>query len=250
MKLSIITVTLNNRATVDATIRSVLSQSYQELEYLIIDGGSTDGTLDSINSYRNRISCLISETDQGIYDAMNKGIRSATGDIVGILNADDVYAGEDTLQRVADCFQEEGIEAVYGDLAYVQQDEPERVTRLWKAGRYSRYKLYHGWMPPHPTFFVRRCSYMNYGSYRIDMGTSADYELMLRYLLCHRIVPVYLPGVMVKMQVGGASNSSLTCRLKAHLMDWKAWRVNGRLPLPWTLPMKPAHKLLQWIVRG
>jgi glycosyltransferase len=249
-KISVITVSLNNFSTINATISSVLSQNYPNVEYIIIDGGSTDGTREVIESYRHQIEHIVSEADQGMYDAMNKGVSLATGDVVGILNADDVYAGNDILQRVADCFQQEAVEAVYGDLAYVRQDDPERVTRFWKAGAYTPYTLYYGWMPPHPTFFVRRRCYLEYSGYRTDLGTSADYELMLRFLLCHRVVPVYLPGLMVKMRTGGASNSTLAYRIQAHLMDWRAWRVNGLQPRPWTLLLKPLRKVTQWFARN
>lgn len=250
MKISIITVTLNSQQTIGNTIRSVISQSYPAIEYLIIDGGSTDGTLEIINAHRQQITCLISETDQGIYDAMNKGVCRATGDVIGILNADDIYADNLVLQRVADCFQQTTAEACYGDLAYVSPENPAKVIRFWKAGGYTRYRMYCGWMPPHPTFFVRSRCYKRYGYYRTDIGSSADYELMLRFLLCQKITASYIPHLLVRMRGGGVSNRSLVCRLRAHIMDWKAWAVNGLVPFPWTLPMKPIRKCLQWILRN
>lgn len=246
MKISIITVCLNNRATIGDTLNSVLSQSCKELEYIIVDGGSDDGTLAVLAEYGNRITRTISEPDHGMYDAMNKGIAVASGDVIGILNADDVYVDSDVLVRVADIFKNAENDACYADLVYV--DAAGRTVRSWKAGEYLRRKMYAGWMPPHPTFFVRRSCYEQHGGYRTDMGTSADYELMLRYLLCHSVTPAYLPEVLVRMRIGGSSNCSIVHRLKAHMMDWRAWRVNGLWPYPWTIPLKPLRKLGQWVV--
>lgn len=250
MKVSIITVCLNNRTTIRATLDSVLSQSHSDLEYLIIDGGSHDGTLEIIEQYRQHSIKVISEPDTGIYDAMNKGIALATGEIVGILNADDIYADSTVLGRVADAFHNPVVDACYGDLVYIDSQDSSRIRRFWKSGPYQQHKLYYGWMPPHPTFFVRRTCYTNYGTYRTDLGTSADYELMVRYLLCHKLKPAYVPEVLVKMRIGGASNASFGNRLNAHLMDWRAWHVNGLRPLPWTLILKPLRKITQWIVRS
>jgi glycosyltransferase len=246
MKLTVITVSLNNQDTIAATARSVLEQRYPDIEYLVIDGGSQDGTLAELEPYRHRIASVLSEPDQGLYDAMNKGLARATGDIIGFLHADDHYADSDVLQKVADTFCDAAVGACYGDLVYVDAHDPLQVTRYWRAGRGSRCKLYHGWMPPHPTFFVRRQYYRQYGGYRLDLGTSADYELMLRYLLCHQVQAAYLPHILIRMRTGGTSNSSISNRLRAHCMDWKAWRVNGLMPYPWTVPCKPLRKLGQW----
>ncbi|MDD2500273.1 MAG: glycosyltransferase family 2 protein [Geobacter sp.] len=248
MKVSIITVCLNNRTTIKDTIDSVISQTHKDLEYLIIDGGSNDGTLDIIEQYRQQLTKVINGPDGGIYDAMNKGIALATGEVIGLLNADDTYASADVIADVAGRLTDTGADACYGDLVYV--DSSGRTVRNWKADAYLRHSMYAGWMPPHPTFFVRRSCYERYGGYRTDLGTSADYELMLRYLLRHSITPVYLPEVLVRMRIGGSSNSSIVHRLKAHLMDWRAWRVNGLYPYPWTVPLKPLRKLGQWVVRN
>lgn len=249
LSLTIITVTLNNRDSVGATICSVLSQSYGAVEYILIDGGSTDGTLEILDSYRDKVTTIISEPDNGIYDAMNKGLRLASGDVIGILNADDIYATNDMLARVASIFETSGVDACYGDLAYISAQDTDHFVRFWKAGDYTRRKLYYGWMPPHPTFFVRKSCYTDFGVYRTDMGSAADYELMLRYLLCHNINMVYIPDVLVKMRTGGTSNASLFNRLNAHLMDWRAWYINGLQPYPWTLPLKPLRKLHQWFAK-
>jgi glycosyltransferase len=249
VRLTVITVTLNNSDSIEETINSVLSQSYRNIEYIIIDGGSADGTLDILERYKDRIAVIVSGSDNGMYDAMNKGIALAGGDVVGILHADDIYAADDVLAQVAAIFQSDDTDACYGDLIYTHKQDTSRITRFWKAGAYSRSKLYAGWMPPHPTFFARRRCYTDYGVYRSDMGTSADYELMLRLLLRCHVTPVYLPRVLVKMRSGGASNASLCCRLLAHLGDWQAWLLNGLCPLPWTVPLKPLRKLPQWFAK-
>ncbi len=228
----------------------MLNQTYQDKEYLIVDGGSRDGTIDCIAPYRERLASLTSEPDKGIYDAMNKGIKKATGDVIGFLHADDFYADNDVLSQVAEAFADPAVDACYGDLVYVAADDKQKIVRTWKSGSFNRDKMYLGWMPPHPTFFLRRSFYQKCGGYRNDMGTSADYELMLRYVLCHRIRMVYIPNVLVCMRTGGASNASFSGRIKAHAMDWKAWFVNGLTPRPWTLPLKPLSKLSQWYQKG
>ncbi len=246
MKISIVTVCLNSQETIVSAVRSVCEQDYPDIEYVVIDGGSQDNTLTLIAPYQGKLATVVSEPDQGIYDAMNKGLALATGEVVGFLNADDMYADTDVVRRIAEQFCDPCVDACYGDLIYVDPRDPQRITRRWHAGIGSKAKLYQGWMPPHPTFFMRRQCYQQHGGYRLDMGTAADYELMLRYLLCHDIRAVYLHQVLVQMRSGGASNTSFKSRFSAHLMDWKAWWVNGLMPYPWTLLCKPLRKLGQW----
>lgn len=248
MKISVITVTLNAAQTVSACLASIQSQSCA-VEHIIVDGGSSDATLALIEQQRTPSTRVISEPDQGLYDAMNKGLTLASGDIVGILNADDVYAGREVLEKVADLMEETGADSCYGDLVYVarggEESAPERILRYWRSGEYSAGRFYRGWMPPHPTFFVRRQVYERLGKFRLDLGTAADYELMLRFLLKGGISTAYLPEVLVKMSAGGVSGRSLANRLKANLMDRRAWKVNGLRPHPWTLLLKPLSKLGQ-----
>lgn len=247
MKISIVTVSYNAQTTIVDTISSVARQSYPDVEHIIVDGGSTDATIELVKSNSTRVVKLISERDNGLYDAMNKGIACATGDIIGFLNADDLYSDEQVLSRVANVFKDTTIEACYGDLVYVAADNTQRIVRTWRAGKFARKKMYNGWMPPHPTFFVRRDCYLRNDWYRTDMGSSADYELMLRYILCCKIKVVYVPYTLVCMRAGGISNATFRNRIRAHAMDWKAWRANGLLPFPWSLPFKPLRKLLQWL---
>jgi len=207
---------------------------------------STDGTLEILRKREGHGLRVVSEPDAGIYDAMNKGVALATGEVVGILNADDVYAGPQVLARVAEVFRDPSVEACYGDLVYVDPEDTDRVLRYWRSGTGSPEKFRWGWMPPHPTFFVRRSVYERYGLFSLDLGSAADYELMLRFLVGHRIAAVYIPEVLVRMRTGGMSNASVKNRLKANRMDRRAWRVNALRPYFWTFLMKPLRKLPQY----
>lgn len=243
--ISIITATYNSASTLDDTLSSVLAQGV-EAEQIIVDGGSKDQTLEIVASYSHIVKC-VSEPDRGIYDAMNKGIAMASGDVIGILNSDDFYADDRVLSRVAEVFADPRVDSCYGDLKYVHPVDTARVTRNWKAGSFFREAFFWGWMPPHPTFFVRRSVYERYGRFNLELGSAADYELMLRFLVRHRISTVYIPEVLVKMRAGGVSNLSLTNRLKANRMDRRAWHVNGINPYPWTVTMKPLRKVGQFL---
>jgi glycosyltransferase involved in cell wall biosynthesis len=254
---AIITVTYNAAATIADCLASVNAQSVP-VEQIIIDGDSSDGTLDIVREISPHAR-IFSEPDKGIYDAMNKGIGLASGDVIAILNADDFYADEKVLERVAKAFEDPCVEACYGDLVYVKTGSKfgvrgsERrtskgftVVRYWKTMPYHPDRFHWGWMPPHPTFFVRRSVYERYGLFNLNLGSAADYELMLRFLLKYGIKVAYIPEVLVRMRIGGASNSSLRNRLAANRMDRKAWEVNGLKPHPWTLLMKPLRKIPQW----
>jgi glycosyltransferase involved in cell wall biosynthesis len=245
---SIITACYNSAVTLPQTLACLESQAGVTMEHLIIDGGSTDGSLDIVRGYSHDFS-VISEPDDGIYDAMNKGIRMAKGDVVGILNADDHYPSSDILAKVAQVFEDSAIYACYGDLVYVDNTDTKKVLRYWRAGTFTPQKFYWGWMPPHPTFFVRRSVYERFGLFNLDLGSAADYELMLRFLLKHEIKAAYIPEVLVKMRTGGISNISWRNRLRANRMDRKAWGINNLKPFLWTLWLKPLRKIGQWIQR-
>lgn len=247
-KISIVTVSYNAEETLADCIGSVASQSI-DVEHILIDGGSRDGTIRLAETHFTNLALTVSEPDLGVYDAMNKGIRCATGDIIGILNADDVYHSDQVLSKVIDAFTRGNIGACYGDLVYVDRNDLDKVTRYWKSGTFAPKKFYWGWMPPHPTFFVRREVYEKYGLFRLDMGSAADYELMLRLLLKHCVDVSYVPDILVRMRTGGVSNISLINRLKANRMDRMAWTVNDIHPYPWTTYFKPARKLGQWLSR-
>ncbi|MFP4094349.1 MAG: glycosyltransferase [Cyclobacteriaceae bacterium] len=246
MKVSIITVVYNNVSTVEETIRSVISQDYPDIEYIVVDGKSTDGTLKVIEGYRDHLGAFISEKDQGLYDAINKGINLASGDVVGILHSDDLYYDRQVISRIVDKFKATEADCVYGDLDYVKKNDTNKVVRNWKSGAFTADSFQNGWMPPHPTFFVKRSCYTELGTYNTSFKTSADYELMLRFLCRHKIRAAYLPSKLVKMREGGVSNASLKNRLAANQEDMKAWRLNQLKPRPYTRFMKPIRKIGQY----
>ena len=249
MKISIITATYNSAATIADTLDCVKQQDYADIEHIIIDGGSTDNTLEIIKRF-NHVSIVVSEKDNGIYDAMNKGIALASGDIVGILNSDDLYASPGILSLVAKTFEENPLaQASYADLQFVERNDIAKVVRSWKAGKYSKSSFYYGWMPPHPTFFVRREVYDKVGMFNTTLGSAADYELMLRILLKHAIKATYINRVIIKMRMGGVSTNSIKNRINANRQDRMAWRMNNLTPFPFTLYLKPLRKLGQFFVK-
>jgi glycosyltransferase len=244
--ISLITSTYNASNTLLDCLESIGNQSIKP-KHLIIDGCSTDETLSIAEKYAGHELQIFSEPDNGIYDAMNRGINKATGDIIGILNADDFYASPDVLEKVQGVFADGYTDACYGDLCYVDYHDTDKVIRYWRSGDYNYRKFYSGWMPPHPTFFVRKEVYEKYGLFNLNLGSAADYELMLRFLVVHRIKMAYIPEVLVHMRTGGVSNSNLSNRLRANKMDRMAWTTNGLQPYPWTLTLKPLRKLGQWV---
>lgn len=246
MKLSIVSVCFNNAGTLADTVKSVAAQDYVNLEYIIVDGGSTDGTAEILQKYRSRIATCISEPDGGTYDAMNKGIELATGDVVGFLNAGDFYANESALSRVVAAFRETASQAVYGDLEYVAERDPARVVRRWRSQAYRDGLFEKGWHPPHPTFFARRQVFDQYGCFDLRYKISADYEFMLRLLKKHGISACHIPQVLVKMRTGGKSNKHLWQIFKANVECYRAWRQNGLAISPLIILRKPASKLIQY----
>jgi glycosyltransferase len=247
--VSIITVVLNSSKTIADCLTSVRKQQNVHIEHIVVDGGSQDGTLEVVASH-NHVAQVIHGPDKGIYDAMNKGIAAARGDIIGFLNADDFYSDGNVVAAVTAAISGRGNDTCYGDLQYIADNEEPRVVRYWKAGRYrGPRQFYNGWMPPHPTFFAAKEVYERYGGYDLSLGTAADYELMLRMLVKHRVSAEYIPRVLVTMRTGGVSNATIGNRMAAHGMDRRAWQVNGLRPYPWTLMMKPLRKAGQWLCR-
>jgi glycosyltransferase involved in cell wall biosynthesis len=249
MKISVITIAYNSGATIESTIRSVISQRHSPVEYLIVDGGSSDQTLAVVQRYTPHITRWVSEPDRGIYDAMNKGIAMSTGEIIGILNSDDYYADDRVLTDVAAMFASTGCEALYADLVYVDRRDTSRILRTWRAGAYRHGRFRSGWMPPHPTFFVKKSCYDRLGLYNLSLRSAADYELMLRFIHRHGIAVSYLPRIITHMRAGGQSNLSLGNRIRANLEDRMAWRMNGLRPGLFTLTWKPLSKVFQFVKR-
>jgi glycosyltransferase involved in cell wall biosynthesis len=248
MKVSIITATHNSERTIKDTIASVRYQTFRDVEHIVIDGGSTDKTLNLLELY-GHVGPRISEADRGMYDAMNKGVLMAGGDIIGILNSDDFYADNQVIEQVVSAFQHFDCDAVYGDLVYVDGLRSKKIVRKWKAGKYKSSLFYNGWMPPHPTVFIKKEVYEKYGLFNLDFKTSSDYELLLRLMLVKNISVHYIPRVLVHMRTGGQSTKSLTNRLAAHREDYLAWWTNGVSPRWYTIAMKPVSKVRQFMVR-
>jgi len=209
-KISLITVSYNSGKTIEDTLKSVAGQNYPNLEYIVIDGLSTDSTLDILQGYSDLITRVVSERDAGIYDAMNKGIALACGDIVGLINSDDILSDSSVLRRVAQVFQDHpDVEACYGDLCYVSQNNLTRVVRYWRSRPYRHGMFSKGWVPPHPTLYIRREVYQKYGVFDLDFNIAADFELMLRLIEIHKVKTIHVPYVFVNMRLGGTTNNSL-----------------------------------------
>lgn len=231
MKISVITATWNSEETIEATLRSLNTQDYSDIEHIIVDGASTDATLDSVRLHGDRVNAVISEKDNGIYEALNKGINAATGDVVGFLHSDDLYANQNVLSRIAKEFTNDGTDATYGDLDYVSKANINKIVRSWVSGGFDRSKMKNGWMPPHPTFYMRREHYVALGGFDLKYMIAADYDSMLRYLWKNKLNPSYIPEVLVKMRLGGKSNNSFSNILKKTSEDKNAMIENGIHPL-------------------
>ena len=210
MKVSIITVCFNSVNTIADTIKSVLSQDYPNIEYIIVDGGSTDGTVDLIRKHGQRVSQWISEKDRGMYDAMNKGIAMATGDVIGILNSEDVYINSNVITKLMHVMRSQNTEVVFADLVLVDPDNPNKVVRYYDSGRFHPNKFKFGWMPAHPTVFVRRELYQRVGPFSTTYQIAADYEMLIRMLAIEKASYAYYPKPVVRMRIGGASTSGIS----------------------------------------
>lgn len=248
LKVSILTASFNCASTIRQTIESVLAQDYPNIEYWVIDGGSTDETLSILKTFEGRIN-YISEPDKGIYDAINKGLERSSGDIIGMIGADDFYPSHEVISAVVKSFEQTGALALYGDKQYVDAVETHKIVRNWVAGPYQNSNWLFGWMPPHLSFYTSRKLLEQTGKYRTDFTCSGDYEWMLRALYNKEVKVTYLPRVLVRMRTGGTSNASFKHRLKANLEDRKAWVINGFKPYFFTLYIKPLRKITQLLFK-
>lgn len=234
VKVSIITPAYNSGATIGDTVRSVVSQTYPHIEYIVVDGGSTDQTLAVLEPYKQRIARIISEPDRGLYDAMNKGIRAATGDVVGILNSDDFFTSPDVIQTIAGLFQTETIDAVYGDVHFVDPSDLGKCVRYYSSAIFRPFLFRFGFMPAHPSFYVRRECYEKYGLYALDYRIASDFELLLRFFYLHKIRARYLRRDLVTMRTGGISTRNFRSRVRLNREIVRACRAHG-LYTHWTL---------------
>jgi glycosyltransferase involved in cell wall biosynthesis len=274
MKLSLITVSFNSAKTIADTLKSVQSQTYKDIEYIVVDGNSSDGTIEIVKQFldsakdvsqdasqgskkdvaqdaskgasKGVVTKFLCERDKGIYDAMNKGLAMATGEIIGVLNSDDFYCSNDVIEEVVRAFQQNNSDCLYGDLNYVDPLDTSKIVRKWRSGSFRKENFLKGWMPPHPTFFVRKTCYDKFGTFDTQFKSAADYELMLRFLFKESCSAQHLPKVMIHMRAGGVSNVSLKNRIRANREDRLAWKINGLKPKWFTLLRKPLSKLIQY----
>ncbi len=247
MKISIITVCYNAEASLDATLQSVQAQDYHNVEHIVVDGASTDGTSAILARHAGRIARLISEKDRGIYDAMNKGIACATGDVVGILNADDVYADTSVLSRVVARMEAQVLDAVYADVEYFRPEAPETVVRRYCSARFTPARIPYGWMPAHPTLFLQRRVYAQFGSFKTDYRIASDFEFIARIFSRQQLRYCYVPEVWVRMRTGGVSTGGLRATLLLNREVLRACHENGIATHAFKILSKYPAKLLEMV---
>ena len=225
MKISIITVCYNSGKTIEDTFKSVQSQSYKDIEYIVIDGGSKDNTLELINQYKEIIDYTVSEKDNGLYDAMNKGIKKATGDVIGFLNSDDLFCDDMAVEKVMNFFNENSkIDSVYADIYYVDQNNTDKIVRKWITGKQKTFKK--GWHPAHPTLYIKKKVYNQYGGFNLKFKLASDFEIMLRFIEKYKISTIYLPEPLIKMRLGGETNKSVENIFRQNKECIKAFKDN------------------------
>ena len=249
MKVSVITICYNAAEHIDETMRSVVMQDHDDIEHIVIDGGSTDGTPQRIERYKEVIAHFTSERDEGVYDAMNKGLHVATGKVIAFVNAGDMIAHRSCISEMAAEFAKDDADAIYGDAYMVDPHDVKKVRRFWKGGAYDREKFRSGWMPPHLGTYIRKEVYDRFGHFREDLKVSADYELMFRFMYKHRIRVRYVPRVLVRFRLGGVSNRSLAHIWRANLEVYKAWKLNDEPVSLLIIIAKPLRKIAQFFRR-
>ncbi|RYY46080.1 MAG: glycosyltransferase [Chitinophagaceae bacterium] len=249
-RVSIITVTFNSAEFLQDCINSISAQNYPNIEYIIVDGKSTDQTMAIVRKNEARVDFWISETDKGMYDAINKGLAVATGDIVGLLNSDDVLDNNNVIQTIVDSFEQQGVDSIYGDLEFVDRNDVNKVMRIWKGQPFNRSRFRYGWMPAHPTFYIKRSLVEKYGAYENHYFSAADYEFMSRYLYLNKVSAYYIPELLVRMRMGGQSNVNLKQRLRANRRDYLAMKKN-KIPFAFFVSiLKPLIKVHQFVGKG
>ncbi|KGF46215.1 glycosyltransferase family 2 protein [Prevotella melaninogenica] len=250
MKISIITVTFNSEKTLQDTLDSVLQQDYRNIEHIIIDGGSTDSTVDLIRAYASKTTShsvkWVSEKDRGIYDAMNKGIAMATGEVIGILNSDDYFTSNDVISKLINPFSDEEIDAVYGDIHFIHDKEPEKITRYYSSKMFSPFWIRFGFMPAHPSLYVRKEIYDKVGLYKLDYKIGADFEMVVRMFHVHKIKAHYINMDFVTMRNGGASTSGVQSHKLLLQEDARACRENGLYSNQFLISLKYLYKVFEF----
>jgi glycosyltransferase involved in cell wall biosynthesis len=249
MRVSVVTVCYNSAATIGDTLQSVAAQSHPDVEHIVIDGGSADGTQDVVRQRGAHVAQFVSERDRGIYDGMNKGLARATGDVVGFLNSDDMFAGPEALATISAAFADDRIDAVYGDLVFVDPVDTSRVVRFWQPGEYQPRSCRSGWMPPHPTFYVRRALLQANRPFDLEFRLQADFELILRLFEVVKIRSRYLPQTLVRMRVGGATTGSWRNIVRGNLEAARASRKNGFRGGPLFMMSKMLRRVPQFLAR-
>lgn len=245
MKFSVITVCLNSAATIRDTIESVLAQDHPDIEHIIVDGASRDGTMEIVRSYGGRIAKVVSEPDRGMYDSANKGLRLATGDVVGMLNSDDYYAAPDVLSTMARVFERGDVDAVHGDLDFIDPQDTSRITRRFRSREFVPGDFRKGWHPAHPTFYVKREILLEIGGFDEQYRIASDIDLMMRVLEVRKARSAYIPRVLIKMREGGLSNGSVRRIWRANVECYQSMHRAG-LPVPWYFVLrKPFAKTRQ-----
>jgi glycosyltransferase involved in cell wall biosynthesis len=246
MKISIITVTYNSAATLKDTMKSVQQQDYTDIEHILVDGASRDETVNIIKAYPH-VAKWVSEKDHGLYDAINKGITMATGDVVGILNSDDFFPGDHIVSLIAKTFKETNVDAIYGDIAFVRPDRLDKIMRLYSSKKFTPRKFGYGYMPAHPSFYVRKDCYDKLGLYKFDYKIAADYELLMRFIYKHGISCAYIPAILVYMRTGGVSNKNILSRYTLNKEIIKACKQNGVSTNMAILSLKYLNKIFEYI---
>ncbi len=226
MKISIITATYNSEKNISTCLQSVAGQTYKNIEHIIVDGGSTDKTMEIVKAFPS-VTKYISEPDKGIYDALNKGVKMATNDVIGFLHSDDSMGSTDIIQKIAELFSQKNIQGVYGDLVFVHSENPDKIVRTWKSNRFDRKNIKYGWMPPHPTLYLRKEVYQKHGPFDISFKIAGDYNFMVSVMKDKEINLEYLPEIITKMRMGGVSTGSLKDILTKSKEDIRALRNNG-----------------------